>query len=321
MRNYERILANLRDLDQSLIRRAKLFMPEETAKLTTALEHLKEVGYALYEDDTPPRFRRLKDEIEPLVDRIEGVIMRNDRDAVASVTAQAGQLFGYLKRVREGEDKNLTDENVALREQIKQYELQAKTRDFASRKLGKVRSAEAAKAWSAYYDRHVDKERLAARWAWWARLRYWGDNFYLLERKWAQWRSIWLGLIMVASISLGVWAAVQLSDGVPLGRIFAEKLLLLPLYLVLGVCFAFSSRNYRINANLLADYRHRQIVAKILENVVINNAFDDKDDMKREMLQQGAKALFVSRKIGHLNKESVEEFPIIELVKAIKNVK
>lgn len=332
--SYDSDIERLRMLEDLLLQRADYFDSSEKEHLAASIDQLKEILYSLDVVTTidAPVLRRLRDDLPTLISHLTQVVDGTNSDALDSVVTRVQRFYEYFARASKTANQNLIDEINALREQVKQYELQAKTRDFASRKLGRVRSAEATKEWSAYYEKHVTTSGISSvyvksnwawrrsNWAWWRRLFYWGENFYLLERKWAQWRGVWLSLIVVLSFLLGVWVSVQLSLHISLPVVLGEKVAFLPAYLVLSVGFAFASRNYRINANLLADYRHKQIVAKILENVIANNAFEEKDGMKLEMLQQGAKALFVPKNVGHLSKEAVEEFPVIELIKAIKKV-
>ncbi|HSX28163.1 MAG TPA: hypothetical protein VLF60_01795 [Candidatus Saccharimonadales bacterium] len=328
------IVEHLTKLENLLLARSSNLSGQDQGRLSSAIDQLKEVLYSIDEiaitDSSAAE--RLNNDMPTLVDRLTSVIDGTSSNGLITVLTQIQGYYDYFSKVSQSSGQKTVDQLNAAKEQIKQYQLQEETRkkaeaaeSKAKKQLDKVRSAEATKEWSAYYEKYVTCEGHGGiprgKRAWWGRLFYWGENFYLLERKWVQWRSIWLGTIAVLSFSLGVWIAIQLQLGVDFPIVLGEKAAFIPVYVVLGIGFAFASRNYRINTNLLADYRHKQIVAKILENVVASNAFEEKDGMKLEMLQQGAKALFTPKKVGHLNKESVEEFPIIELVKAIKKIK
>lgn len=317
------LLDTIRQIDKALISRSDAFDYDHRSAVSTASEKLKEMAYALGEyGSAAPGFTRLKDELQSAVEYLSDAVKYTRTDRIYTIANQITQLHSYFDKASKKESRSVQEELGALREQVKQYELQAKTKEVAKKKIDEVASVEASREWSSYYEKHIACEELPkssnGRKAWFSRLRYWGDNFYLLERKWMQWRSIWFGSLMLLSGVLLILSLLQIWLGVGPLHVALEKLLAVPLYVVLGIGFAFASRNFRINANLLADYRHKQIVAKVLENVVLSNALEEKDGLKVDLLQQGAKSLFVAKNVGHLDKEAVEEFPIIELIKAIK---
>ncbi len=322
----------LKRLEDLLLVRSRTFSGDQEMRLAGAIEQLKEVLYSLDEISSieGSAVHRLNDDLPVLVERLVSVVDGTNQDAIISVTTQVQRFYDYFTRVSQSANQNLIDQLNAAREQINQYKLQDQTRqkaeaveDETKKAISRVKSVEASREWSTYYEKYVTQEGVSnftrgGFKPWFARLGYWGENFYLLERKWAQWRSVWLAMLVALSLVLLIVSFAQISFGVDILRVAAEKLLAIPIYVVLGICFAFASRNFRINANLLADYRHKQIVAKVLENVVLSNALEEKDDLKVDLLQQGAKALFVAKNVGHLDKEAVEEFPIVELIKAIK---
>jgi len=77
-----------------------------------------------------------------------------------------------------------------------------------------------------------------------------------------------------------------------------------PLLLIPSLGYAFSNKNYRIYANLLEQYRHREVVAETLTGIIATLGNDPSNaDIRQQLTTVGAQAIFEQKNIGHLSKQ------------------
>lgn len=326
-------LRNLRALELYLTQSLDRFDSQIVEMFMQAIDQLRECTYLLRNVDTLEedyKLRDLQSQVSVLISELEHVIQRKSGRSIRAKVLES------IKKVHEEVSMLKSQENTMhkLREEIK--DLASLVADYQktigeielekNKAIDQVRSAKVVGEWPDSYEEYIrndfenqdTKSKRREATAWFNRLFYWGDNFCQLERKWAQRRFLWLlTLGLVFSVYL-VWAVFFVQDKTNLNELVISKLSFLPLIAVLAIGFAFSSRNYRIYANLLAEYRHRKIVASILQNLILNESLKDNDNLKLEMLREGAKAMFNLKSVGHLAKENVEKLSIAEMLKEIR---
>ncbi len=316
-------MAKIRELEERLMVRADVFSSSSRERLAKGIGQLKDIAYFL-EDSADRGFThpgRLEEELPILVERLLAVVDGPRSSALLSVTTQIDSFYTYFEKVSNSANQSLIDETNALREQVRQYELKEQNQKTKERVVKDIKSAEGAKDWAAFYESYVKPNSADdVKRSWWGRFSYSGDNLFQLERKWELQRSFWLACLTVLFLAYILWIILFVpAASRDFQEVVVEKLIFLPLVLILSISFAFASRNYRIYANMLADYRHRQIVARILQNVILGNVFGEKDELKMELLREGAKAMFTLRTAGHLGKDSFEKISIAEIIKELKS--
>lgn len=308
------------------------YSSEQILSLSVTIDNLKECAYffkqyasnsTLSEDF---RYLRFKDELEPMAEKVLRLCRLSNRQQVAATASAAKQLHNNVMELTKLEGtlqrSDLRESLGRLQSQVDQY--QAVVEDLQKEKdiaIAQVKSAKATVSLAAAFQRYTldpGKGSGKAFMEWIKRLFYWGDNLCSLERKWAHWRSLWLSLLAIIFLVYLGWALWHIDQLGNLRFFIGAKLAFLPLILIVSICFAFASRNYRIHANLLAQYRHREIVATMLENIILNDALQDKDDLKLEIIREGGRVLFGLKNIGHLGKDQIEKMPIMDIIKEIK---
>lgn len=133
-------------------------------------------------------------------------------------------------------------------------------------------------------------------------LFYNGKSYVNQMRRWRLVRFIWQSCLMAMAILyfLSLQDYNYATDGWQ--AIVSEKTIFLPLVAVVTLALVFSSKNFKISAHLLEQYRHRYVVTQMMGHLVELKELD----AKSQLLQDGAKILFEFKSTGYMNKSSDE---------------
>lgn len=111
----------------------------------------------------------------------------------------------------------------------------------------------------------------------------------------------------------------QLYDTVDPVNFLAKTVLWLPAVVVLSVGYSFTTKNYRIYANMLDQYKHRRSVAKTAQGIILNvDSSGENKEFRAAMTAAAATALFEHKVTGHLSKKEVESMGMLDLFKALR---
>lgn len=137
---------------------------------------------------------------------------------------------------------------------------------------------------------------------------YGGHSYLNISYRWRFWRAVFYLALLVLAV---VYFVYFLQTGVPKSAqyfdYFIQKLAFLPLIVILTVGLVFASRNYRINSNLLEEYKHRYVVAKTIQNLLLLPEIKKNAPLQRQLLDIGTKILFEHRASGYMGKDSDEK--------------
>jgi hypothetical protein len=147
---------------------------------------------------------------------------------------------------------------------------------------------------------------------------YSGHSYLNNSYRWRFWRSIFYIILAVISvIYLIYFFVVGAPDENQLTKYFLEKLAFLPLIVVMAIGLAFAGKNYRINAKLLEDYKHRYVVAKTIQNLLLLPDIKKNIRLQTELLTIGASILFEPRASGYMGNDEEEKL-IQNLISQLK---
>ncbi|MFZ2126606.1 MAG: hypothetical protein WAV04_03800 [Candidatus Microsaccharimonas sp.] len=92
----------------------------------------------------------------------------------------------------------------------------------------------------------------------------------------------------------------------------------LPIIIIFSLAYSFTTKNYRIYANMLDQYKHRRAVAKTAQGIILSidpNSGDAK--LRDTMTAAAATALFEHKVTGHLSKKEVESLGLLDVIRTI----
>lgn len=144
-------------------------------------------------------------------------------------------------------------------------------------------------------------------------LFYRGLSYNNLTKKWQFLRAFWLLCLLVSSVVYLVhfWD-FNFEDKSTLSYVL-EKTIFLPLLFVVSLAFTFAGRNYKVNAHLFEQYKHRYIVAKTMNNLMtLDNLKNER--IKIDLIQLGSKVLFEFKPSGYMNKSDKDDLNYKELM-------
>ena len=137
---------------------------------------------------------------------------------------------------------------------------------------------------------------------------YEGHSYLNASARWRFWRSIFFFILF--ALAIFYFLHFLLAGAPPKDKLFdyfIEKLVFLPLIVVTTVGLTFASRNYRINSKLLEDYKHRYVVAKTIQNLLLLPTIKKNTSMQNQLLTVGTSILFEHRASGYMGKDSDEK--------------
>lgn len=93
----------------------------------------------------------------------------------------------------------------------------------------------------------------------------------------------------------------------------------LPLVAVLTISYSFNNKNYRIYSNILDQYRHRRVVGRTAQGIILNlnQSKEEDDDLRKIMISTAAVALFEHKNTGHLSKKEAESITLSNILKTM----
>lgn len=147
------------------------------------------------------------------------------------------------------------------------------------------------------------------------KLFYTGLSYANMVVKWRAWRALWLFGLFCLSLAYIVFFWQYDFPNKDIVVFFIEKSAFLPLLVVMTIGFTFCSRNFRVNAHILEQYKHRYIVAKTLNSLMTLDGLQEDGVIKTELIQQGTRTLFEFKYSGYMGKhQEGEGVPLRELI-------
>jgi hypothetical protein len=241
--------------------------------------------------------------------------------AVEKITSDGIEVLGQLKQ---SADATITEVETRA-EAIRQFVTEQKE------ELNKTVALQSLTTWAKFYTKRVKEyeallngpeplnpDKPANGWLMsWQNRWFWSIKYSVV----AQWlrslkaRRIFWFVLLVAMILVFVaintgFIHLSLDDEIRkqvnnpiLYRIGVSA----PLLLIPSLGYAFSNKNYRIYANLLEQYRHREVVAETLTGIIATLGNDPSNaDIRQQLTAVGAQAIFEQKNIGHLSKHENE---------------
>lgn len=142
---------------------------------------------------------------------------------------------------------------------------------------------------------------------------YSGHSYFNISRRWRFWRSVFYVLLIAIAITYICYSLEFLNntnsdfDSQDLIKFAMEKLTFLPIVVLAAIGMAFSSKNYKINSNLLEDYKHRYLVAKTVQNILRLPNIKKSIPLQNQFLSSGTSVIFEHRASGYNGKDSDEK--------------
>ena len=159
------------------------------------------------------------------------------------------------------------------------------------------------------------------------------QNMLLWLKSYSGQRTVWFTLLSVILLSQSLIFILALLGyelfGINISRIvpqhndtlFLFKLFIFGSILIVPVLgYATSNKNLRIYSNLYEQYRHREIVAKTLQGILIEaDESGDNKDVREKLTEVAAQAMFEHKTIGHLTKHEGHFSPVAEIVQTFSS--
>lgn len=161
-------------------------------------------------------------------------------------------------------------------------------------------------SWKDFWDISRSPSLRSIRCFWINRIQgaalYAGDSYVNLSNRWRFWRSLsYLFLLIIAIYYLLHTVVVGPPSRDQLVEFLLQKLTFIPLITVLALGLAFSSKNFKINLNLLEEYKHRYVVAKTIQNLLL---LPENGPLRSDLLTKGTSILFEHRSSGYTDKDT-----------------
>lgn len=101
-------------------------------------------------------------------------------------------------------------------------------------------------------------------------------------------------------------------------QLFAKIAVYVAFFVVPALGYSFANKNYRIYNNILEQYRHREIVARTIQGILKQPTDGSDADIRKELTNVAANALFEQKTIGHLSKNEANSPSILDVIKIFK---
>lgn len=93
----------------------------------------------------------------------------------------------------------------------------------------------------------------------------------------------------------------------------------LPAVVIFSIGYSFTTKNYRIYANMLDQYFHRRAVAKTAQGIILGvESSEANKEFRSAMTSAAAVALFEHKVTGHLSKKEVESLGLLDVFKTVR---
>ena len=93
----------------------------------------------------------------------------------------------------------------------------------------------------------------------------------------------------------------------------------LPAVVIFSIGYSFTTKNYRIYANMLDQYFHRRAVAKTAQGIILGvESSEANKEFRSAMTSAAAVALFEHKVTGHLSKKEVESLGLLDVLKSVR---
>ena len=140
-------------------------------------------------------------------------------------------------------------------------------------------------------------------------------------------RTVSFILLAASALTIAIVPIVAIISNDPRLQIFspsdpiqwiAKITMWLPVVVILSLAYSFTTKNYRIYANMLDQYKHRRAVAKTAQGIILSidpNSGDSK--LRDAMTASAATALFEHKITGHLSKKEVESLGLLDVLRTV----
>lgn len=126
---------------------------------------------------------------------------------------------------------------------------------------------------------------------------------------------------MVAMPLLSMFGVIHTSlfDTTDPVRWLSKLALWLPAVVIFSIGYSFTTKNYRIYANMLDQYFHRRAVAKTAQGIILGvESSEANKEFRSAMTSAAAVALFEHKVTGHLTKKEVESLGLLDVLKSVR---
>lgn len=128
------------------------------------------------------------------------------------------------------------------------------------------------------------------------------------------------GVMVAMSLlsALGVVHSSLFDTSDPL-KWLGKLALWLPAVVIFSIGYSFTTKNYRIYANMLDQYFHRRAVAKTAQGIILGvESSEANKEFRSAMTSAAAVALFEHKITGHLSKKEVESLGLLDVLKSVR---
>lgn len=102
-------------------------------------------------------------------------------------------------------------------------------------------------------------------------------------------------------------------------QLFAKIAIYIAFFAVPALGYSFANKNYRIYSNILEQYRHREVVAKTIQGILAQPSDESNADIRKELTNVAAVALFEQKTTGHLTKNEANSTSVLDIAKIFRS--
>lgn len=152
-------------------------------------------------------------------------------------------------------------------------------------------------------------------------------------RSYAGRRAFWflaiiLGAFIILAVNIASVYSITSVFGIDFTKLrpdhndtqFFAKITVYVIFLAIpALGYSFANKNYRIYSNIIEQYRHREVVAKTIQGILVTPSDGGDADVRKELANVAATALFEQKTIGHLSKNEANSVSILDFVKIFRS--
>lgn len=126
-------------------------------------------------------------------------------------------------------------------------------------------------------------------------------------------------MVIIPILSIFGYIQSSLFDTSDPVQWLSKLALWLPAVVIFSIGYSFTTKNYRIYANMLDQYFHRRAVAKTAQGIILGvESSEANKEFRSAMTSAAAVALFEHKVTGHLSKKEVESLGLLDVLKSVR---